>query len=161
MSLLFRWLGCRSEAARATSSGVGRFDRPWSLPRRARWSLLNSGPARPNGSRIKRFCGALLRCDCRRNQGRMEPRVCPTDSARLYPQYVWDQLPIGGSDDGSIMRLDQVFPVGADSSNWQLTSYRLSADAMTFIDEWFSWHVTGNLTSGGVLEIARSELAKL
>ena len=59
------------------------------------------------------------------------------------------------------MRLDQVFPVGADSSNWQLTSYRLSADAMTFIDEWFSWHVTGNLTSGGVLEIARSELAKL
>lgn len=78
-----------------------------------------------------------------------------------YPQYVWDQLPIGGSDDGSIMRLDQVFPVGADPSNWQITPHRLSAEAMTFIDEWFSWHVTGGLPARGILEFARIELAKL
>jgi len=78
-----------------------------------------------------------------------------------YPQYVWDQLPIGGSDDGSIMRLDQVFPVGADPSNWELTPHRLSAEAMAFIDEWFSWHVTGGLPGGGILEFARTELAKL
>lgn len=78
-----------------------------------------------------------------------------------YSQYIWDNLPIGGSDDGSILRLDHVFPVGVDSSNWQLTPHRLSGDAMTFIDEWFSWHVTGGLPVGGILEFARTELAKV
>ena len=77
-----------------------------------------------------------------------------------YSQYVWDNLPIGGSDAGSILRLDHVFPVGADPANWQLTPWRLSGDAMTFIDEWLSWHVTGGLPNDGVLEIARKDLAK-
>ena len=39
--------------------------------------------------------------------------------------------------------------------------HRLTAEAMTFIDEWFSWHVTGEMATGGILEFARTELAKL
>jgi len=78
-----------------------------------------------------------------------------------YSQYVWDSLPIGGSDAGSIVRLDHVFPIGADPANWQATPHRLSADAMAFIDDWLSWHVTGGLAGGGVLECARATLGGL
>ena len=31
-----------------------------------------------------------------------------------YSQYVWDILPIGGSESGSLLRLDHIFPLGAD-----------------------------------------------
>jgi hypothetical protein len=78
-----------------------------------------------------------------------------------YSQYFWDDLPIGGSEVGSILRLDHVFPVGGDPSNWQATPHRVSNEAMSFIDEWLSWHLTGGLASGGVLEFARQEFAKL
>jgi hypothetical protein len=78
-----------------------------------------------------------------------------------YSQYIWDNLPIGSSDAGSILRLDHVFPVGSDPANWQVTPWRLSSDAMTFVDEWLSWHLTGGLPVGGVLEIARTELPRL
>ena len=78
-----------------------------------------------------------------------------------YSQYIWDQLPIAGSDAGSILRLDHVFPIGADPSNWQPTPHRLTVEAMSFVDEWFSWHVTRELAVGGLLEFARTEFAKL
>jgi len=78
-----------------------------------------------------------------------------------YSQYLWDSLPIGGSDAGSILRLDHLLPIGADPANWQSTPHRLSADAMAFIDDWFSWHVTGALAGGGVLECARATLGGL
>jgi hypothetical protein len=78
-----------------------------------------------------------------------------------YSQYVWDVLPVGGSDDGSILRLDHVFPVGADPANWQTTEYKLRADALAILDEWFSWHQTTTLPAGGMLELLRQELGKL
>lgn len=78
-----------------------------------------------------------------------------------YSQYVWDNLPIGGSEDGSILRLDHVFPIGADPANWQVTPHRLSTEAMSFVDEWLSWHITGGLAKDGLLDFARGEFAKL
>ena len=78
-----------------------------------------------------------------------------------YSQYVWDVLPIGGSSQGSILRLDHVFPIGADPANWILTNYRLRGDALTYLDEWLSWHTSGTLFEEGLLSYTRTELAKL
>lgn len=78
-----------------------------------------------------------------------------------YSQYVWDILPIGGSDEGSILRLDHVFPIGADAANWLLTDYRLRSDALTYLDEWLSWHTNGTLIADGLLAYTRGELAKI
>ncbi len=78
-----------------------------------------------------------------------------------YSQYVWDMLPIGGSVDGSILRLDHIFPLGADAANWTPTGFRLSSDGLECFDEWLCWHITGTLPEGGVLAYARAELPKL
>ena len=78
-----------------------------------------------------------------------------------YSQYVWDRLPAGGLPGGSVLRLDHVFPIGDDPANWTLFDYRLRDDARAILDEWLSWHVSGFLDQGGMLEFARAELAKL
>jgi hypothetical protein len=78
-----------------------------------------------------------------------------------YSQYVWDRLPEGGLSEGSILRLDHVFPIGDDPANWTLLGYRLREDARAILDEWLSWHISGVLVPDGVLELARAELAEL
>lgn len=78
-----------------------------------------------------------------------------------YSQYVWDVLPIPGSDEGSILRLDHVFPVGADPANWELTAFQLRTDALEYLDEWLGWHTSGTLDPDGLLAFTRGELAKL
>ena len=78
-----------------------------------------------------------------------------------YSQYVWDILPEGGLAEGSIMRLDHLFPVGNDPANWMLTGYRLRGDALAILDEWLSWHLSGTLIENGVLNYVRTELINL
>ena len=78
-----------------------------------------------------------------------------------YCQYVWDLLPIGGSDDGSILRLDHLFPIGADPSNWKLTRFELRGEALSILDEWLAWHLTGSLDPNGALHYARTVFQNL
>jgi hypothetical protein len=78
-----------------------------------------------------------------------------------YPQYVWDILPIGPSEIKSILRLDHIMPVGADSANWRIEPYVLSEEARELFDQWLSWLITGNLSDASALGYARTELAKL
>jgi len=78
-----------------------------------------------------------------------------------YSQYLWDVLPIGGPESGSILRLDHVFPVGADPSNWRLMEFRLSQAALEIVDEWLAWHLTGALVEDSAVACARAMLAAL
>lgn len=78
-----------------------------------------------------------------------------------YPQYVWDILPIATSDYGSILRLDHLMPLGADPANWITTEHQLTDDALTVLDEWIDWHITGTLAADGILTDIRQHLAKL
>jgi hypothetical protein len=75
-----------------------------------------------------------------------------------YCQYAWDVLPMTGKD--SIMRFDHVFPVGGDAANWDDTGFQLTDVAMSVIDEWFSWHLTGTLVDGA-FHTARSLLLEM
>jgi hypothetical protein len=77
-----------------------------------------------------------------------------------YPQYIWDILPIGPSEIESILRLDQIMPVGADSANWRIEPYVLGEEARELVDQWLSWLITGNLSDASALGYARTELAK-
>ncbi len=67
-----------------------------------------------------------------------------------YPQFFWDDLPGG---EPSILRLDQIHPIGAHSMTYKKTGYRLSDDALSYVmDEYLSWLMFGRISSGGLLE---------
>jgi hypothetical protein len=93
-------------------------------------------------------------------RGGWNPQFVQRIQRAEYPQYLWDVLPIGGSD-GSILRLDHVFPVGLDPANWRLTDFKLSPAALEMVDEWLMWHVTGGLVEDSALDCARKVLAGL
>ena len=73
-----------------------------------------------------------------------------------YPQYLWDQLPLGGRK-VSILRLDQIQPVGRHGESFELTEYCLGEDALRFVDEWLGWLFTGTLEEEGLLLEVRRE----
>ncbi len=62
-----------------------------------------------------------------------------------YPQFMWDQLPIGGSTSESLLRLDHIQPVGRHQDSIELTEYRLSEDALMILDDWLGWLIKGNI----------------
>lgn len=59
-----------------------------------------------------------------------------------YPNYVWDKLP-GGLPGGSILRLDQIAPIGAGPGAYESTTWCLGDDALALLDEWFDWYRSG------------------
>jgi len=62
-----------------------------------------------------------------------------------YPHFMWDQLPIQGSTKESIMRLDQMQPVGRSRDSIEFTNYCLSDSALLILDEWLEWLFAGTL----------------
>lgn len=74
-----------------------------------------------------------------------------------YPQYLWDVLPLGGATE-SILRLDQLQPIGRHQDAYEWTPHRLSADALAIVDEWLAWLLTGELAAGGVVAFVRQQL---
>ena len=77
-----------------------------------------------------------------------------------YPQYAWDRLPIGGVQN-SILRLDNLFVVGADPSNYELQPFGLLDEAIRVLDEQVQWLVTNNLPDDSLLASARQILHAL
>jgi hypothetical protein len=74
-----------------------------------------------------------------------------------YPQYFWDILPIP-SEGPSILRFDQLQPIGSHYSNYELTDFVLSEDALVIMGECLDWLFTGELESDGVIDSFRKEL---
>lgn len=75
-----------------------------------------------------------------------------------YPQFFWDMLPISLSNSPSILRLDQIQPVGSNHEAFDYTPFRLSQEALEILDEWLVWLFFGRLEPQSNLEIARNEL---
>ena len=71
-----------------------------------------------------------------------------------YPQFVWDQLPIKGPSE-SILRLDQLQPIGAHYHSHKLSEFKLSADALAVMDELIQWLVFGGVPEGGHVAVYR------
>ena len=62
-----------------------------------------------------------------------------------YPQFIWDFLPIGGKEKGSIIRLDHMQPVVRNTKSIELTKYCLSEKAMVFVMQWVDWLISGQM----------------
>jgi hypothetical protein len=76
-----------------------------------------------------------------------------------FRQYFWDKLPLSSSDE-SVLRFDQVFPVGHQHASFTPTGYRLSEQALFLLDQWLGWYIGGNLAMGELLaykELTREE----
>ena len=77
-----------------------------------------------------------------------------------YPQYFWECLPIGGSNEGSILRLDHAFSIGYDLANVKETGYGLHPEALEIIEDWFLWYVTGTVSPESTFEDVHGLLAE-
>jgi hypothetical protein len=57
-----------------------------------------------------------------------------------YRSFFWDKLPKAGGL-GSILRLDQIQPVGFEHPSYTHRGYKLSPSALCIMDEWLDWLV--------------------
>jgi len=73
-----------------------------------------------------------------------------------YPQYFWEQLPAGGG--ASILRLDQLQPVGQHHEAFKYTPHRLSDEALEVMEQWLEWYLFDDLDAESTLQMAREEL---
>lgn len=64
---------------------------------------------------------------------------------------LWDNLPLPGAREGSILRFDHAFTIGHDPANVQQTRYRLHEHALDILEDWFAWYVTGKLKSETII----------
>jgi hypothetical protein len=78
-----------------------------------------------------------------------------------YPHYMWDILPISGTTVESILRLDQIQPLGRAFELCEFCDCCLSEEALIILDEWVQWLVNGQLTAGGPLHTIRECLVTI
>jgi len=74
----------------------------------------------------------------------------------MYPQFFWDVLPHSKKE--SFLFFAHAQPIGKHHDSLDLTKFKLSASALTIIDEWLAWYFTGNMPIDGLLYDARELL---
>lgn len=79
----------------------------------------------------------------------------------IYPQFMWDTLPVGGSTAESILRLDHVQPIGRHHDSIEFTPYRLSEDALSILDEWLRWLIKGDFEEDSILPLIKREIERI
>lgn len=68
----------------------------------------------------------------------------------FYPQFMVDWLPHPGGEQ-SILRLDQIQPMGRHHHAYKPTGFRLSDTAMTIMDVWLEWLLRGSMPEDHLL----------
>lgn len=68
----------------------------------------------------------------------------------VYPRFFMDMLPLGGPKE-SLLRLDQMHPIGRISNSYELTGFQLSYEALEVIDEIFHLYMHGEMHEGADL----------
>lgn len=59
-----------------------------------------------------------------------------------YSRFFWDVLP-GSFGHESVLRLDQIQPVGFHHQAYEPCGYKLSREALMLMDEWLNWLIYG------------------
>ena len=79
-----------------------------------------------------------------------------------YPEYMWDLIPSNtGALTESVLRFDQIQPIGDDAKNYKLTNHCLTREALEIIDEWIFWVITDHLAIDDVLSIYRKDISEI
>lgn len=79
----------------------------------------------------------------------------------MYPQFMWDMLPLDSKTQESILKLDHIQPIGRHHESLELTKYRLSEEALIALDEWIEWLLYGGTQHEGWLYLFKEEMAKI
>ena len=74
---------------------------------------------------------------------------------------MWDDLPIGGTEKGSLIRFDHIQQVGRSKKSIQFTKYCLNEKAMTFVMDWINWLLSGYMDAESDFCETRSFLMEL
>ena len=90
-------------------------------------------------------------------RGGWRPELTERIRSCHYPQYIWDRLPIGASEE-SILRLDHCQPIGRHPSACRWTPHCLHSDALVVLDEWLEWFIRGEIPSDGILAMILQEI---
>lgn len=78
-----------------------------------------------------------------------------------YPQFFWDILPEYGVETGSIMRLDQIQPVGRNHSVVEVTNFRLSDSAFMIMNQFLEWFFHDQLVENSFLHDFKVSMSKV
>lgn len=76
-------------------------------------------------------------------RGGFSPAFLERIKACEYKQFMWDRLPNAKID--SVLRFDQLQPIGRSDKSLDLKPYVLSPEALELIDEWLAWIFSGEL----------------
>lgn len=75
----------------------------------------------------------------------------------VFPQFMWDRLPLGSVQE-SVLRFDEVQPLGFDPSAYVLTGFRLSEDALKIVYDWRTWFERGLIREKGDFQEFRNNI---
>lgn len=78
----------------------------------------------------------------------------------MYPQFMWDKLPLNSKVEESILRLDQIQPIGKHYQSYQLTGYKLSDTALAIFDDLIRLSIWGELSEDSDIAIFQSLLSE-
>ncbi len=78
-----------------------------------------------------------------------------------YPQYFWDILPVSNSSKESVLRLDQLQPIGHHHDSLEWTKFRLNEEAMELLKDQITWFLWGKLPEDSVFLERREALLAL
>lgn len=74
-----------------------------------------------------------------------------------FPQFFWDKLPLPGASE-SIIRFDQIQPIGRHHDAIEATDYCLSREALEVIDDWLYWYIYRITPEDGVLALIKEAM---
>ena len=75
-----------------------------------------------------------------------------------YPQFLWDQLPVTGGPDESILRLDHLQPIGTHHNSYEVTEHKLSDYAVQVVDELVNLLIWGEVPEDSLTAMYRNEI---
>ncbi len=79
----------------------------------------------------------------------------------MYPQFMWDKLPINSNTVESIIRFDHIQPIGRHHDSIEILSYRLSDDALNALNDWIMWLIEGCYYEDSILNDYQSYIKTL
>ncbi|MBM9515046.1 hypothetical protein [Desulfogranum marinum] len=77
-----------------------------------------------------------------------------------YPQYMWEKLPLNDPPRESILKFDQLQPLGKHYKAYEITDYVLCDDGIEVMNDWIMWLTRNQMPSDSNLYMIREELLK-
>jgi hypothetical protein len=78
-----------------------------------------------------------------------------------FPHFFWERLPVPGDEEGSMLRIDHLQPIGHSASACEKTKWRLTKDALDLISDHVDWFMAGRIPAESLLASLRQDYLDL